>query len=41
LTKKIEQQNLIILYIISIVGFVLKTLSNDANFITTIFIYFE
>jgi hypothetical protein len=32
---------LIILYVINIVGFVLKALSNDANFIQTIFIYLK
>jgi hypothetical protein len=32
---------MIILYVLSIIGFVLKTLSNDTNFITTIFIYLE
>jgi hypothetical protein len=32
---------LIILYVIDIVRFILKTLSNDANFKQTIFVYLE
>jgi hypothetical protein len=39
--KKLSNQVLIILYVISTVGFILKILSNDAYFILTFFIYFK
>jgi large-conductance mechanosensitive channel len=37
--KKLSNKNLIIMYVISAVGYVLKKCFNDINFMPTIFIY--